>query len=55
MKALTDLLTTDYGLLSAFTIGMVLVIGGFFCVYAIRHIRADTQRHDQLVRRAKGH
>ncbi len=44
MKALTDFLTTDYGLMSAAVILGVLLMGGFFIRYFIGEMRKDEAR-----------
>lgn len=42
--AWNELFTTDIGLLSLFTIGFVLVIGGYIYRFAKRHIAEDEQK-----------
>jgi hypothetical protein len=44
MKALTDLITTDYGLMSAAGIIFMLGMGVFFLRYFARHIKEDAER-----------
>lgn len=44
MRALSELFTTDVGLLSVGTIGFVLVMGGFFLRYFVKHMREDERR-----------
>lgn len=53
MQALTDFLTTDYGVLSGLSILAMLCGLGYFLWYANKHIKEDTARHDQLVREGK--
>ena len=43
MKLFTDLVTTDYGLLSFATIGFVLVMAGWFGLYFKRKIAEDAK------------
>ncbi len=42
--AWNELFTTDIGLLSLFTIGFVLVIGGFIYRFAKRNIAEDAKQ-----------
>jgi hypothetical protein len=42
-----ELFTTDIGLLSVFTIGFVLVIGGFIYRFARQHMDEDEKAHGQ--------
>ncbi|WP_084544910.1 DUF3149 domain-containing protein [Derxia gummosa] len=44
MKALTDFLTTDYGLMSAVVIAFCLLGVGFFVNFVRKHIAEDTAR-----------
>jgi Protein of unknown function (DUF3149) len=53
MQALTDFLTTDYGILSALSIFAMLAGLGYFVWYVNKHIKEDTARHDKLVREGK--
>lgn len=53
MQALTDFLTTDYGVLSGLSILAMLCGLGYFLWYVNKHIKEDTARHDQLVREGK--
>lgn len=39
-----ELLTTDIGLLSLFTIGFVVAMGAYFVRFALRHM-AEEERH----------
>ena len=54
MQALTDFFTTDYGLMSAAVIAFVLVMGAYIGWFVAKHVRADTEQHDRLVREARG-
>jgi predicted RND superfamily exporter protein len=47
MRALTDFLTTDYGLLSAAVIAFTLGMGVFYVSFFLRHIREDTERAER--------
>ncbi len=44
MKALTDFLTTDYGLLSAAVILFTLGMGAFITRFFVSHMKEDEQR-----------
>ncbi len=44
MQAWKDFFTTDYGLMSAAVILVVLGMAGFFINYFSKHIREDTER-----------
>ncbi|MGI9135236.1 MAG: DUF3149 domain-containing protein [Rhodoferax sp.] len=44
MKLLTDLFTTDYGLMSISGIAFMLGMGVFFIVFFKRKIKEDAQR-----------
>ncbi len=50
MKAFTDFLTTDYGLMSAAVILGVLVMAGFFIKYFVGEMRKDEARLRQQQR-----
>lgn len=39
-----ELFTTDIGLLSVFTIGFILVMGGYIYNYARRHMEEDERK-----------
>ena len=54
MQALTDFLTTDYGLMSLAVILVVFVIGGYIGWYVNKHIKEDTEHHDRLLQEARG-
>ncbi|WP_290871429.1 DUF3149 domain-containing protein [Aquabacterium sp.] len=54
MQAWIDFFTTDYGLMSAFVIAFVIVMGSYIGWYVAKHVREDTERHDRLVREARG-
>jgi putative copper export protein len=43
MRALTDFLTTDYGLMSLAVIAFMLGMGVFYARYILRHMREDTE------------
>lgn len=45
--ALKDLMSTDYGLMSLFTIFFVLVIGGYMLRYALRKMDEDEKNARQ--------
>ena len=47
MKALTDFLTTDYGLLSAAVIAVTLSMGVWYVRYFIKQIAQDEARARQ--------
>jgi uncharacterized membrane-anchored protein len=44
MKALTDFLTTDYGLLTAAVIAFTLGMGIFLTRFFVSHMKEDEQR-----------
>ncbi len=44
MRALTELFTTDVGLMSAAGITFMLGMGVFFVRYFLRHMRDDAER-----------
>ncbi len=44
MKAFTDFLTTDYGLMSAGVIVFMLGMGAYLAWYFVSHMRADERR-----------
>lgn len=39
------LLTSDIGLMSLFTIGFILVMGGYIIRYASQHMKSDAKEH----------
>ena len=41
--ALTELFTTDIGLLSLFTIGFILVMAVFIANFVKRHVKQDSE------------
>jgi len=43
MKALSDLFTTDYGLMSVGVIAFMLGMGAWFAVYFKRHMDEDAK------------
>lgn len=43
MKILTDLFSTDYGLMSVAVITFMLGMGAWFIVFFIRHVNEDTK------------
>jgi len=43
--AFQELFTTDIGLLSVFTIGFILVMGGWIYRYVKRHMAEDERLH----------
>jgi uncharacterized membrane-anchored protein len=44
MKTLTDLLTTDYGLMSAGVIAFMMGMAAYLGYYFVSHMHADEQR-----------
>lgn len=44
MHALRDFFSTDYGLMSAAVIAIMLGMGVFFARYFAKHIREDSER-----------
>ena len=44
MRALTELFTTDVGLLSLAVLAFMLGMGGYYLRYFIKHVREDTAR-----------
>jgi len=44
MKALTDFLTTDYGLMSAIVLALCVLGIGYFANYVRKHIKEDAAR-----------
>lgn len=53
MQALTDFLTTDYGLMSL--AGLLFMFGmlGYIAWYVAKHVKQDTERHDREVREGR--
>jgi hypothetical protein len=47
MQLLRDLLSTDYGLMSAVVIAITLVMAAYFSHYFSKHIREDGERYDR--------
>jgi hypothetical protein len=54
MQAWIDFFTTDYGLLSGASIAAMLCGLGYFVWYVNKHVKEDTERHDRLVKEARG-
>jgi hypothetical protein len=54
MQAWIDFMTTDYGILSGLSIAAMLGGLGYFLYYVSKHVKEDTERHDRLVREARG-
>jgi hypothetical protein len=54
MQAWSDFLTTDYGLMSLAVILFMLFMLGYIGWYVASHVREDTERHDRLLREARG-
>lgn len=54
MHAWNDFLTTDYGLMSLAVIAFMFVMLGYIYRYVARHVKEDTEKHDRLVREARG-
>ena len=50
MRALTELFTTDVGLMSAVGLVFMLGMGVFFVRYFLRHIREDAERAGQAAK-----
>ncbi|MCW5665198.1 MAG: DUF3149 domain-containing protein [Piscinibacter sp.] len=44
MRALTELFTTDVGLLSIAVIAITLGMGGYYLRYFIKHVREDSEK-----------
>ena len=55
MQALTDFLTTDYGLMSAAVILFVIGMATHFVWYVTTHVRQDSERHERMLRGAARH
>ncbi|MEJ5897955.1 MAG: DUF3149 domain-containing protein [Aquabacterium sp.] len=55
MQALTDFLTTDYGLMSLAVIAFMFVMLGYIAWYVAQHVKQDTERHDKDVREGRAH
>ncbi|MBV1776409.1 DUF3149 domain-containing protein [Burkholderiaceae bacterium DAT-1] len=51
--ALSDLFTTDIGILSLITIGVVLVIGTYIYFWVKKQIRHDVEAHRHEIEAAK--
>lgn len=45
MRALTELFTTDVGLMSVAVLVVMLGMGGFYLRYFIRHVREDMAKN----------
>jgi predicted RND superfamily exporter protein len=43
MKALTDLFSTDYGLMSVAVIAITIAMGGFYAVWFTRKMNEDAK------------
>lgn len=54
MHAWIDFFTTDYGLMSLAVIAFMFVMLGYIAWYVAKHVKEDTERHDRLVREARG-
>jgi Protein of unknown function (DUF3149) len=54
MHALIDFLTTDYGLMSLAVIAFMFVMLAYIGWYVGKHVKEDTERHDRLLREARG-
>jgi hypothetical protein len=54
MQAWIDFVTTDYGVLSGVSIAAMLFGLGYFAWYVNKHVKEDTERHDRLLREARG-
>lgn len=44
MRALTELLTTDVGLMSVAVLAIMLGMGGYYLHYFIKHVREDSAK-----------
>ena len=53
MQALTDFLTTDYGLMSLGVIAFTLIMGAYIGRFVARHIKEATEAHDSAVREGR--
>ena len=54
MRALTDLLSTDYGLMSAGGILFMLWMAYFFVSYVKKHIKMDAEAAARATKGARG-
>ena len=52
MHAINDLLSTDYGLMSAGVIAFTLVMGAFIAAYVSRHVKEEAAKHDAQMRKS---
>jgi hypothetical protein len=52
MRALTELFTTDVGLLSFGAIAFMLGKGVLYVLYFVRHVREDAKRNDSAPQNA---
>ncbi|MEY8688263.1 MAG: DUF3149 domain-containing protein [Leptothrix sp. (in: b-proteobacteria)] len=54
MHALTDFLSTDYGLMSAAVIAVTLGMGAFYVRFFLQHIKQDTEAAAKREAEARG-
>lgn len=54
MQAWIDFFTTDYGLMSLAVLAVMFAMLGYIGWYVAKHVKEDTERHDRLVREARG-
>jgi hypothetical protein len=54
MHAWIDFFTTDYGLMSLVGLSIMFAMLGYIGWYVSKHVKEDTERHDRLVREARG-
>jgi Protein of unknown function (DUF3149) len=47
MQLMIDLLSTDYGLMSAVVIAITLVMAGYYAWYFNQHMKQDCERYDR--------
>ncbi len=55
MHALTNFLTTDYGLMSLIGLLIMFCMLGYIGWYVAQHVKLDTERHDREVREGRAH
>ncbi|HSC79211.1 MAG TPA: DUF3149 domain-containing protein [Chitinolyticbacter sp.] len=48
---LETLFTSHIGLLSLFTIGFIVAMAGYLCLYVRRHVKEDTAAHERELNR----
>jgi hypothetical protein len=55
MHALTDFLTTDYGLMSLIGLLFMFCMLGYIAWFVAKRVKEDTARHDREVREGRAH